>query len=33
MRVRHLPYPDQLYLEVSGLIFAPPSDGWEDDDR
>jgi hypothetical protein len=31
-RVRHLPYPEQLYLELNGLIYPNPGDGREDDD-
>jgi hypothetical protein len=26
-RVNHLPYPEQLYLEVCGLIFKDTGDG------
>jgi hypothetical protein len=32
-QARHLPYPEQLYLEVSALLFPRPDDGQEDDDR
>jgi len=26
-RIDHLPYPEQLYLEVCGLIFKDPGKG------
>jgi uncharacterized membrane protein YdbT with pleckstrin-like domain len=26
-RIKHLPYPEQLYLEVCGLIFKDTGDG------
>jgi Bacterial PH domain len=32
-RARHLPYPEQLYLELCGLIYPRPGAGQEDDDR
>lgn len=31
-RVRHLPYPEQLYLEISGLRYPDAPAGQEDDD-
>jgi Bacterial PH domain len=31
-RVRHLPYPEQLYLEISGLRYPRAEADWEDDD-
>jgi hypothetical protein len=31
LRIRFLPYPEQLYLETSGLIFRNPNDGYDED--